>query len=294
MDKLCVAVAMAWFRSAPARLRGTVLGRQLWDGSALDGKTILVYPEQGVGDTIQFARYLPLVEALGGRVIFEVPKTLDRLFKGSRFAEISVAAEKTPPPFDCHAPLLDLPRLLNTTLQTIPVCDSYLETPPELREVWADRIGPGENIRVGIVWAGNPKHANDRNRSIEGALFRPLTEISGVSTYSLQVGRDGESTKIIGDRATDIAPFLTDFAETAAAMRNLDLIVTADTSVAHLAGTLGTPVWTLLPYIPDWRWLLEREDSPWYPSMRLFRQSAIGDWAGVFENVEKALRGFRA
>ena len=263
-----------------------------WDGSALDGKTILIYPEQGVGDTIQFARYLPFVEALGARVVFEVPKTLDRLFKGSTYEKYLVGSNETPPSFDCHAPLLDLPRLLNTTLETIPVCDNFLNSPSELREVWSDRIGPSENIRVGIVWAGNPKHANDRNRSIEAALFRPLTEIPGVSTYSLQVGRDGEAAEVFGDRATDIAPFLTDFAETAAAIGQLDLIVTADTSVAHLAGTLRTPVWTLLPFIPDWRWLLERDDSPWYPSMRLFRQRAIGDWAGVFEEVGKALREF--
>lgn len=261
----------------------------LWDGSALEGKTIFIYPEQGVGDTIQFARYLPLVEELGARVIFEVPETLYRLFKGSKVTEHLVGTRETLPPFDCHTPLLDVPRLMNTTLETIPSCDSFLRTSPELQEAWAERICPSKNIRLGVVWAGSPKHKNDHNRSIEGALFRPLTEVPGVSVYSLQVGRDGESALLFGDKATDIAPFLTDFADTAAAMSNLDLIVSADTSVAHLAGALGKSVWTLLPFIPDWRWLLDRDDSPWYPTMRLFRQSTIGDWTMVLEKIGRAL-----
>ena len=261
----------------------------IWDGSTLEGKTILLYPEQGLGDTIQFARYLPLVEALGARVLVEVQEPLYRLFEGSKFADNLVGINQPLPPFNCHAPLLDLPRLLNTTLETIPGCDSFLKASPELREQWADRIRPSENIRIGVVWAGSPTHKNDRNRSFDSAFFRPLTEIPGVSVYSLQVVRDGESARVLGDKATDIAPFLTDFADTAAMMSNLDLIVSADTSVVHLAGTLGKPVWVLLPFNPDWRWLLERDDSPWYPTMRLFRQSTIGGWAGVFDEISEAL-----
>ena len=176
----------AWrWRVKDLGLRRRDYKEPLWDGSALDGKTIFIYPEQGLGDSIQFVRYLPVVEALGARVIFEVPETLYRLFKVSKFAENLVGKNETPPPFDCHTPLLDVPRLLNTTLETIPSCGSILKAPPELQDEWADRICPSKNIRLGIVWAGNPNHKNDHNRSIEGALFRPLTEIPGVYVYSL-------------------------------------------------------------------------------------------------------------
>ena len=140
------------------------------------------------------------------------------------------------------------------------------------------------------MWAGDAIHKNDRNRSIEASLFRPLLKIPGVSVYSLQVGRDGEAAQNFGEEVTDLAPFLGDFADTAAAMVELDLIVSADTSVVHLAGALGKPMWTLLPFIPDWRWLLERDDSPWYPTMRLFRQQTRGDWQAVMDGVCEALK----
>ena len=261
-----------------------------WDGGKLAGKTIFVYPEQGVGDVIQFSRYLPLLAAGGGRVLFEVPKALFRLYAGGGLAENLVKAGESPPPFDCHAPLLDLPRHLKTTAETIPGCSSYLEAAGELKEEWANRLGPLTEFRVGIAWAGNPIHKNDHNRSIEASLFRPLTEIPGISIYSLQVGRNGEAARVFGEGAADLAPHLTDYAETAAAIGNLDLVVSVDTSVAHLAGVLGKPVWTLLAFMPDWRWLLERDDSPWYPTMRLFRQEKRGDWRRVIEDVGKALK----
>ena len=200
-----------------------------------------------------------------------------------------MAATETPPAFDYHVSLVDLPRHLNTELDTIPAGDLYLTVHAEREEIWAERMKPSENFRLGIVWAGDPIHKNGRNRSIAASQFLPLTDIAGVSLYSLQVDREGEAAETFGDKVTDLAPFLTDFADTAAAMRNLDLIVSVDTLVVHLAGALGQLVWTLLPCMPDWRWLLEREDSPWYPTMRLFRQHRRGDWESVIERVRAAL-----
>ena len=193
------------------------------------------------------------------------------------------------PAFDCHAPLLDLPGHLKTTLETIPSQESYLTVASELIEKWADRLGPREHFRIGIAWAGNPDQKFDRDRSMDPSNFLPLTEIPRVSVYSLQFGRDGEATKVFGASVTDIGPDLTPFTEAAAAIMNLDLVVTVDTSLAHLVGALGRPVWTLLPFIPDWRWLLGRDDTPWYPTMRLFRQDSRGDWEGVIERVCQAL-----
>ena len=192
---------------------------------------------------------------------------------------------ETPPTIDCYAALLDLPQLLHTTLETIPSYNSYLSAPSDLQKEWANRLGPRKTFRLGIVWAGRSEHKNDRNRSIEAFLFQPLTKIRGVSVYSLQVGRNGEATKIFADTVTDIAPFLNDFADTAAAVSNLDLVVSVDTSVAHIAGALGWPIWTLIPFVPDWRWLLERDDSPWYPSLHLCRQSKLGQWDSAIEKV---------
>ena len=260
-----------------------------WNGGELKGKTIFVYPEQGLGDTIQFVRYLPLLKQHGCRVVFETPKSLTRLFATVGIADQLIEPGETPPTIDCHAALLDLPQLLNTTLETIPSYYSYLSAPSDLKKEWANRLGPRKKFRLGIVWAGRSAHKNDRNRSIEAFLFQPLTKIRGVSVYSLQVGRNGEAAKIFADTVTDIAPFLNDFADTAAAVSNLDLVVSVDTSVAHIAGALGWPIWTLLPFVPDWRWLLERDDSPWYPTMQLFRQSERNDWKTVIERLRTEL-----
>jgi tetratricopeptide (TPR) repeat protein len=260
-----------------------------WDGGPLDDKKIFVYPEQGMGDVIQFARYLPLLDTDAKNVTLEVPLPLLRLFESSGFAENLVPTNQPPPAFDCQIPILNLPQLLNTTLETIPCGEPYLKTDPALVEKWAGRITTG-GLRVGIVWAGNPDHKNDHNRSIDASLIMPLSEIPGVSLYSLQMGRDDDATKILRDKVTDLAASFKDFADTAAAMSNLDLIISVDTSVIHLAGALGRPVWTLLPFIPDWRWLLDRDDSPWYPTMRLFRQQDRGDWQGVIKRVCEALK----
>jgi len=261
----------------------------LWNGSDLEGKTIFIYGEQGLGDDIQFVRYLPILREYGACVVLHTPEPLYQLFKGSGLADHLVGPKETPPSFDCHLPILDVPRLVNTTLETIPSQKSYLQVTPKLQEEWANRISSNCNFRVGVVWAGSSQHQNDLNRSIEASLFQPFTNIPGVSVYSLQVGRDGEAVSAFGDNVTDLATSFSDFADTAAAINNLDLIISVDTSVAHLAGALGRPVWTLLPFASDWRWLLERDDSPWYPSMRLFRQEKRGDWKRTIERVCEAL-----
>ena len=260
-----------------------------WDGEDLTGKTIFIYPEQGLGDTIQFVRYLPVLQALGGQVVFDAPLPLVRLLEDLDGVNVMVKSGDTIPPFDYHLPLLELPRLFDTTPDTIPAAEAYLSAEQSLEETWAERLGPKEGYRVGLVWAGNPSHLNDRNRSITPELFRSLAETPGVSAYSLLVGRDGEAGRVFGDTVTDLEEQLTDFAETAAAIANMDLVISVDTAVVHLAGALGAPVWTLLPFNPDWRWMLDRGDSPWYPTMRLFRQEKRRDWQGVLDRVAAEL-----
>ena len=185
--------------------------------------------------------------------------------------------------------MLDLPGILGTNLETIPAPANYITSDADLTSAWAKRLGPWEDFRVGMAWGGNPEHTNDANRSIDPGLLKPLIQIPGVSIYNLQVDRDGEAKAVFGDAITDLAPELKDFAETAAVIRNMDLVVSVDTAVAHLAGALGHQVWTLLPFMPDWRWLFDRDDSPWYPSMRLFRQKTAGDWPGVIKRLSAAI-----
>ena len=270
--------------------RRAEIDKPLWDGGALSKKTIFLYPEQGFGDAVQFSRYATMLQARSGRVVLEAPLPLARLFKTLEGVDRLIASGDPPPAFDCHAPLLDLPRLLGTNSDTIPGAQSYLSTDADLTRQWAEQLGPWDDFRVGIAWAGNPIHLNDRNRSMDPALFKPLTEIEGISLYSLQVGADEDARQRIGGNLTDTASSLSDFTETAAVIANLDLVIGIDTSVIHVAGALGRPVWTLLPFMPDWRWLLESEDTPWYPSMRLFRQNTPGDWNGVMDRVCSALK----
>ncbi len=262
-----------------------------WDGEDLTGKTIFVYPEQGLGDIIQFVRYLPMLRQRGGRVAFDIPLPMARLMWDLDGIDVSLKDGDTLPPFDYHIPLLELPKLLGTTLDTIPAAKAYLHADKNLVEAWGERLGAKTGLRVGLVWGGNPGHGNDNNRSIDPELFRPLVETPGVAAYSLLVGRDGEAGRVFGDVVTDLAPDLGDFADTAAAIANMDLVISVDTAVAHLAGALGTMVWTLLPFNSDWRWMLGRDDSPWYPSMRLFRQEKREDWEGVIERVAAELAG---
>ena len=271
----------------PTPLRSYNISR--WNGESLEGRHILIYPEQGLGDLVQFARYVPILHKAGARVSLEVPTALHRLMQGLQGVENLVMHGDSPPVFDTHCPLMELPRLSKTVQETIPSEACYLQADPDLIDYWTNRLGSHDGFRVGIVWAGNPNHKKDRERSINARLFQPLATLPGVHLFSLQQERDNEAISLISPNTEDLAPLLFDFAETAAAMRSMDLIITVDTAVAHVAGAMGLPVWTLLPFVPDWRWLLNRNDSPWYPSMRLFRQETPGDWESVMNRVMQAL-----
>jgi hypothetical protein len=268
-------------------------GRPRWDGGALEGRTVLLHAEQGLGDALQFIRYLPLVQERGGKAIIECQPALQRLF-GTMAGDVPVIAKGAAlPAFDVHCPLLSLPRIFATDLANMPGDVPYLRADAAEASAWSDRLAahpPG--FRVGLVWAGNPNHTNDRNRSLKPASLLPLGAVKGVRFFSLQkgTGAEGRDGLPAGLELSDVAGELGDFADTAALIANLDLVITADTATAHLAGAMGRPVWTLLPFAPDWRWLLGREDSPWYPTMRLFRQAAIGDWPPVIARVCDQLR----
>ncbi len=262
----------------------------VWDGAGLSGRRVLLQAEQGAGDTLQFARYADFVRARGGRVVLRVAQPLVRLMRWLADCEVS-ASQAELPDFDVHCPMLSLPRLAETDRDSIPP-PARFAVPPEMIQKWSALLGRKTRTRVGVVWAGAGAHLNDRNRSFPCRLFAPLLEIPGFEWYSLQVGSAGLQLADpgIGGRICNLAPELTDYAETAAAISHLDLVITADTSVAHLAGSLVTPVWMLIPFAPDWRWQLDRDDSPWYPSLRIFRQPAAGDWESVMQTVAAALR----
>ncbi len=278
-----------------------------WDGSPLDGKTILVHAEQGLGDSIQFARYLPLVGRRGGKVVFDCPPALHELFHGFKGVDDLTGRGEPLPPFDVQVPLLSLPRVFQTTLDTIPAPVPYLDTDPVLVLRWKRLLACDEKGRVarsqpadyppltiGIAWQGNPKVAGDCLRSIPLKCFTPLARMPSVRLVSLQKGHGVEQLKGSGERwqILDLEDRLKTFGDTAAVMKNLDLVITSDTSVAHLAGALGVPVWTALQLVPDWRWLLDRSDCPWYPSMRLFRQQQFGAWQAVFERMADEISTF--
>ncbi len=259
-----------------------------WQGEDLTGQTILLHAEQGFGDTIQFIRFAELVKARGAKVLVECQPSLLRLLETVRGIDQLIAQGSPLPPFDTHLPLLSLPHVLQTTLETLPAVVPYLgrglqlSPPPETIA--------GDLLKVGIVWAGNPNHRNDRWRSCQLEDFLPLVVIPHVQFFSLQKGAAEQELRQHPDLpVVDWGQSLEDFADTAAAIQALDLVITVDTAVAHLAGALGKPVWVLLHYAPDWRWMLEREDSPWYPTMRLFRQTSWDDWTGVFARVKAAL-----
>ncbi len=268
--------------------------KPIWDGSSLNGKSILVYTEQGVGDSIQFVRYLTMIKAQGGNVIFECHNSLLRLLKNCAGIDSIIERSSDIVPgvqFDFHIPLLSLPGLFGTDLDSIPQNLSYIKPDPVLVSQWRSKLDHDNNFKIGIVWAGNPEHINDHNRSCSLNDFAVLTSIQGLTFYSLQKGLTSAEADNHpkGIKIVNLDNELNDFADTAAAIDNLDLVITVDTAVAHLAGAIGKPVWTLLPFVPDWRWMLDRDDSPWYPSMRLFRQTQLNDWAGVFDQVKTAL-----
>lgn len=266
----------------------------LWDGGPLGGRTILLHAEQGLGDTIQFVRYAPLVRRLGGRVVLLAAPRLHALLAScpgiDELADPTVAS----PPFDVHAPLLSLPGLLRTRADTIPADTPYLHADPSLVVRWRQRLASLDGYRVGVAWQGNPRHPEDRRRSFPLALLEPLARLPGAALVSLQrMPEDSSASPATCDwPLVEPGPDLDQaaaFADTAAIMKNLDLVVTADTAVAHLAGALGVPVWIALHHVPDWRWQLGRDDSPWYPSARLFRQSSPGDYRPVMQAMAERL-----
>jgi tetratricopeptide (TPR) repeat protein len=264
-----------------------------WDGSPLEDRTLLLHAEQGVGDAIQFIRYLPLVAQRGGKIIIECHTALQRLFRTVAANCQVVVPSQSLPAFDLHCPLLSLPRVFGTNLGNIPNTVPYLRADAEDARRWQDRLaGHSSIVKVGLGWAGNPAHKNDRNRSMKLARLAPLGQAPGVRFFSLQKGAAATEAKTppAGMELVDWTQELKDFADTAALIANLDLVIAVDTAVAHLAGAMGKPVWTLLPYAADWRWMLERRDSPWYPTMRLFRQPYGGDWDSVIARVVEALR----
>ena len=265
-----------------------------WDGSSFVSKRLLVHYEQGLGDSIQLSRYLPMVKALGGTVILEERKPLLGLFQ--QFSEIDELVEASPDSrpavnFDIYVPFMSLAGILKTTLETIPAEVPYIRPDTEKAQNWQNRLS-GPDFKVGIAWAGRATHKNDRNRSCTLEQFASLAEIDGVKLYGLQKGRAASQLNQLpnGMEITNLGEQFENFADTAAAIENLDLVISVDTAAAHLAGAMGKKVWTLLPFSPDWRWMLDREDSPWYPTMRLFRQEKWGDWDSVFSRLAQQLR----
>ncbi len=262
-----------------------------WRGEAIEGKTILLHSEQGLGDAIQFSRYAPLVARLGVRVILEVDKRLKELMASLAGVTQVISVGDALPDFDLHCPLLSLPLAFGTELATIPAEIPYLHAAPKKVVEWRARLGEKHQFRVGIVWSGNPNHKRDQIRSIDLGAFLPLLE-SGATLISVQKDIRPSDATVLSEHSDiyQCGDGLADFSDTAALLSNLDLIISVDTSIAHLAGALGRPVWILLPYLPDWRWLLDRNTSPWYPSARLYRQNETRDWAGVITTVGNDLR----
>jgi len=271
--------------------------RNQWQGKEAPDKTLLVRAEQGLGDVIQFIRFLPFVKPRVGRLLFECQPSLTRLFQNfSGIDQIySRKADLSPPdvPYDVDSPLLSLPGILGVTLDSIPARVPYILPEKNRVEEWKQRIPPDPGqIKIGIVWAGHVGHKGNTKRSTPLFSWAPLAGVPGVTFFSLQVGEAAVEAQNPppGMNLLDLTDSIEDFADTAALIALLDMVISADTAVAHLAGAMGKPVWTLLPFTPDWRWLLGRKNTPWYPTMRLFRQKVPGDWKGVFEEVASGLR----
>lgn len=270
--------------------RRPLSGKPWLGGEDITGKRLLLWAEQGMGDSIQFCRYAPMLARRGIEVLLEVPFPLKALM-GTLEGVTTVTTEtESVPAHDYHCPLLSLPLALRTEVPRIPDAVPYLAAAPGRVEAWQRTLERNRAPRVGIVCSGNPNHRNDRNRSIPLHEFSPLLE-TGVSLHLLQKECTMEDEAFLAEtpQIRDLRPRLTDFTETAAAIACLDLVISVDTSVAHLAGALAKPVWILLPFSPDWRWMLDRDDSPWYPSARLFRQTAMGVWQDVIEHVRAEL-----
>jgi hypothetical protein len=266
----------------------------LWLGDqALAGKTLFLHSEQGLGDTIQFCRYALLAEARGAQVVMSVQDSLRRLLRRLSPTIQIIGETQHPPEFDFHCPLLSLPRAFGTTADTIPAAGRYLSAEGERVERWRQALG-NHGFKVGICWQGGVSRV-DMGRSFPLAMLHRIASLPGVRLISLQKGRGCEQldalpagmlVQVPGD-GFDAGPDA--FLDTAAVLENMDLVITSDTAMAHLAGALGRPTWVVLKRVPDWRWFLERADSPWYPGHRLFRQQRWGDWQGVFDEIYREL-----
>jgi tetratricopeptide (TPR) repeat protein len=280
------AMAEAWpeyewrWRTPRMAAAARAFAQPQWRGEPAAGRTLLIHAEQGFGDSIQFCRYATLAAAGGWRVILEAPPTLVRLLRGLDGVAQVIARGDALPAFDLQCPMLSLPLAFGTTLETIPASVPYLHADAAAADTWAGRLGTGA-LRVGLAWAGSPATIADRRRSIPPALLAPLLDVAGVELFSLQKTPDPAADP----RIRDVMAEMGDFADTAALVANLDLVIAVDTAVAHLAAALGRPVWLLDRFDPDWRWLLGRQDSPWYPTLRIYRQPAPGDWHNVIAAV---------
>ena len=279
------------WRKPSYQTRMSAFEQPWWRGeTALRDTTLLLHAEQGYGDTLQLCRYAALLAEQGARVLLRVQPALKTLLAGLPGVQ-QVLSEADPlPAFDLHCPLMSLPLAMRTSLATIPSGAAYVHADPARVEDWGRRLGPATRPRIGLAWSGNANHDNDRQRSIPLAQLRALLT-ADADFFSLQKDPRAVDRIVLAndERLHDHAAQLTDFADTAALLAHMDLVISVDTSVAHLAGAMGKPVWILLPFVPDWRWLLERDDSPWYPSARLFRQSRDGNWDGALADLARAL-----
>jgi len=271
-----------------------VFSEPLWLGEEpLDGRTILLHAEQGFGDTLQFCRYVKVLHEAGARVVLDVQQPLSEVMTTLKGVDTLISTGDAIPPFDLHCPLMSLPLACRTHELVSPEPTSYLRVDDVLAREWSERLSAereSSKLRVGLAWSGNPKHSNDHNRSLTLDVLASLFTLD-VHFVSLQPYlRDADRAALATTHLTHFGDALRSFADTAALIESLDLVISVDTSVAHLAGALGRRVWILLPFVPDWRWLLDREDSPWYPSARLFRQPVAGDWASVIAQVLTALQ----
>lgn len=267
-------------------VRNRTLNRPQWRGEDLAGKTILIHAEQGLGDTIMFARYVPMVKALGARTIFMAQKALLPLFERGlagvdQFLPLDEKEAVLPRVVDYHSPLMSLPRSFNTMPETIPDNCPYIVAPPVFL------LRPKRRPHVGIVWAGNPDYPNDKNRSMRFSDFAPLFDIQGVDFYSFQMGaaKDQAQAAFAQNQLIDLSGQLTDFGQTALLLQSMDLIISVDTALAHLAGAMAKPIWMMIAFMPDFRWMLDKETTRWYPTARLFRQPRHNDWRSVIERI---------
>ena len=268
----------------------------VWDGEPLHGRRVLLQAEQGYGDAIQFVRYAPLVAARGGDVVLECRPALKPLLQDATGVSQVVTTDEPLPPFDVRAPLLSLPRLFGASLASIPADVPYLKTDPGRVAGWQGKLASVHGHKVAFSWRGSPSNVHDQRRSLPAELLSGLAGLPHIHFFLVERREVGEAPPAFppGLDVTDLDTELGDFAESAAAIECMDLTISVDTALAHLAGALGQPVWLLLPSVPDWRWLLDRSDSPWYPTARLFRQPEPGAWRAVLRQVRAALNRLQA